>query len=446
MKRILKSLLSVLLSLGLAVGILYQGAPVKADSYPYLISVNKQMNTMTIYGKNKKGEYKVPVKAFVVSTGYATPIGNFKIEIQYRWKELIGGAWGQYCSRVTWDGIIIHSVWYYGPYAERQNSSKFNMLGTTNSNGCINLTVQDCKWIYDNCPVGTPIRIYNSSNPGPLGKPKMLKVPYSSGYDPTDRWTKGNPYNGKKPVIKGVKNRKVKYGEDFDIMKGVSAKNTTGYDATSLVTTTVKFAGKEVKRVNTKKAGIYKVTYAITDEIGRKAKEKAVITVVDNVKPVLKNVKNREVEAGTKINKETVLKGVTAKWHSTDLTKDIEVEIEETGEGRYKVTYTVKAPNGKQAKQKCIFTVLPGEEEEGLRFEGIEDKVLGFGSEVTTASALEGVRAYDGDNVISGDAINVVIDKLDSEEDYDIYKVTYTIENDINHLSEEAFIKVKRKE
>lgn len=440
MKKYFRQFLSFLLAIVLLGSSLYPSTMAKADSYPYLISVNKQMNTVTIYGKDDKGEYKVPVKAFICSTGYATPLGDFKIQIQYRWKELINGCWGQYSSRVTWDGIIIHSVWYYGPYAERQNGDKFNALGTTNSNGCINMTVQDCKWVYNNCPVGTPIHIYNSDNPGPLGKPEMLKVPHSIGYDPTDRWTPGNPYNEKKPIIKGVKNHKVKYGESYNVMDGISASNTTGYDATKLVTVEIKTNGKKIKKINSKKPGIYNVTYKITDQIGRKDKKTAVVTVVDNVKPEIKRVKDHTVPYGTKLNRETLMKNVRAKWHKVDLTDDVRVTVEKKRDGYYKVTYTVEAPNGKKAKAVCHYTV-----EDTLRFEGVGDRVLSEDSVVTTDSVLEGIKAFSGGNELPTSSVIVDISERPEEEEYNVYKVTYTIENKDSVLSEKAYFRVKKK-
>ena len=67
--------------------------------------------------------------------------------------------------------------------------------------GCIRLTVADAQWIYYNCPLGTSVEFYTSSNPGPLGKPGIQKVsnagdPYR-GWDPTDPDSR-NPWPQKK--------------------------------------------------------------------------------------------------------------------------------------------------------------------------------------------------------------------------------------------------------
>lgn len=158
---------------------------------PYRIKVNKQQNVVTVYKRNPKGRYK-PYKAFVCSTGTATPLGTFSLGAKYRWHELMGPSYGQYCTRI-YKGILFHSVWYYKPSKNTQSYVQYNRLGTTASHGCIRLTVAASKWIYDNCPSGTQVVIYNSSNPGPLGKPKARKMSGYMGWDPTDP-DPNNPY------------------------------------------------------------------------------------------------------------------------------------------------------------------------------------------------------------------------------------------------------------
>lgn len=156
----------------------------------YKIKVNKQQNVVTIYKKQKK-KYK-PYKAFICSAGHATPTGTFSLGQKYRWHELMGPSYGQYCTRIT-GSILFHSVWYYKTKKNTQSYVQYNRLGTLASHGCIRLTVADSKWIYENCPSGTKVTIYNSSNPGPLGKPKARKMSGYMGWDPTDP-DPANPY------------------------------------------------------------------------------------------------------------------------------------------------------------------------------------------------------------------------------------------------------------
>lgn len=64
--------------------------------------------------------------------------------------------------------------------------------------GCVRLQVADAKWIYDNCPGGTQVTIYEDwDSPGPLGKPEKLVDEITpethNGWEPTDP-AEGNPW------------------------------------------------------------------------------------------------------------------------------------------------------------------------------------------------------------------------------------------------------------
>lgn len=168
------------------------------DLLPYYIKINRQQNVITVYEKDETGEYTVPVRAILCSTGLynATPKGVFHLSNKYIWRELNGGVYGQYASRIT-GGVLFHSV----PYASKNKSTlywdKYNKLGQQASMGCVRLTVEDAKWIYDNCPSGTAVEVYDSEDPGPLGKPETLKLDkdnVNKGWDPTDP-DENNPWH-----------------------------------------------------------------------------------------------------------------------------------------------------------------------------------------------------------------------------------------------------------
>ncbi|MBR5126865.1 MAG: L,D-transpeptidase [Roseburia sp.] len=170
----------------------------KEELLPYYIKINRQQNVITIYEPDENGEYTIPVKAILCSTGLynATPRGVFHLSSKYIWRELHGGVYGQYASRIT-GGVLFHSV----PYASKNKSTlywdKYNKLGQQASMGCVRLTVEDAKWIYDNCPSGIAVEVYDSEDPGPLGKPETLKLDkdnVNKGWDPTDPDEK-NPWH-----------------------------------------------------------------------------------------------------------------------------------------------------------------------------------------------------------------------------------------------------------
>lgn len=176
----------------------------------YYIKVNNQANVVTIYTKDENGNYTVPYKAMICSIGTATPSAGNIYTIpsgkwdRWTWGQMEGGVWAQYYTRIK-GSILFHSV----PYTSKDKGTleywEYDKLGTKASAGCIRLTVQDAKWIYENCKPGTKVEFYEASNPGPLGKPVAQKISEDEavrGWDPTDPDNK-NPWRN---YVKEVKN------------------------------------------------------------------------------------------------------------------------------------------------------------------------------------------------------------------------------------------------
>ena len=166
------------------------------------------------------------------------------------------------------------------PYTIQSNDSletdQFNKLGSPASLGCVRLNVANVKWIYDNCPAGTKVTIYDdAANPGPLGKPETIKIPVNSpnaGWDPTDP-NPNNPWLKSKATIEGAKNITTKAGQKVDIKAGVTAKDTCGNDITSKMVT--------VGRYTFDQAGEYTIKYKVTDAIGSVAEVSVKLTVTE---------------------------------------------------------------------------------------------------------------------------------------------------------------------
>ena len=258
MRSILKRVLSIVITVTLLAGLWQPQVSYAANASTYYIKINRQQNCVTVYERDKDGKYTVPVKAMVCSTGAnkATPLGTFRIGGKYRWHELDGPVYGQYCSRIT-GHVLFHSVYY----------------STTDP----------------------------SSNPGPLGKPAPIRIDTSSrfrGWDPTDPdvrnpWPKDvkpkeekpkeeKPKEEKpkvvKPTIKGAKNKTLERGSaKSKITSGVSAVDGKGKKLK------VKVSGT----YNLNQEGKYKITYSATDASGNKAKKTVTITVKDTKAPVL---------------------------------------------------------------------------------------------------------------------------------------------------------------
>lgn len=219
----------------------------KKDNTPtYYIKVNYGAQVVNIYKKDDAGNYTVPVKAMVCSTGTATPTsGVYSIPARWEWLRLQGYVWGHYSTQIK-GNILFHSV----PYLEKGNPAsleywEYDKLGTSASAGCVRLKVIDAKWIYDNCGKGTKVEFYSDSNPGPLGKPSSKKISsYSNdlkNWDPTDP----NPNNPWKNYKESNKSSSGNTSNNSNTINNTVNKNntintnTTGNTVTNTTTNTV---------------------------------------------------------------------------------------------------------------------------------------------------------------------------------------------------------------
>ena len=138
-------------------------------------------------------------------------------------------------------------------------------MGKKVSLGCVRLTVKDAKWIYNNCPIGTQVEFYSSSNPGPLGKPTAMKISDAPsnirGWDPTDP-DKNNPWP---EYLEGLKNQ-----ENDD--KNNNDKPSTGNnDKTNEVDTNTTV--NEVTNTTTNETSGNTTTNTTTNETTNEAEE-----------------------------------------------------------------------------------------------------------------------------------------------------------------------------
>lgn len=239
----------------------------------YAIKVNRTANCVTVYTYDEKGKYTVPVRAMVCSTGLnnATITGDYTIGIKTEWLFLVGDVFGRYISGISGD-YLFHSVPYYTLNEQDLEVEEFNKLGEQASQGCVRLAVSDAKWIYDNCPTGTAVNIYDDAETaGPLGKPETIKITdFNNKWDPTDS-SKKCPYATATPTISGANDCTIKTGGNFYALAGVTAVDTCGNDISSEI--------KVVGNVVTTRKGKYKVTYSVTDVLKRTSSVTITVTV-----------------------------------------------------------------------------------------------------------------------------------------------------------------------
>lgn len=249
---------------------------------PYYVKVNRQRNVVTVYTLDEAGYYTRPVRAMLCSVGKNdwTPTGTFQTSDRYSWCALAGGVYGQYAYRIS-GPIMFHSVPYYTRNKDDLETKEYNKLGEAASLGCVRLSVLDAKWIFDNCPVGTIVTIYDSEYAGPLGVPvaEILDVEDErSCWDPTDPDIE-NPWNNGKPRLFCTDERIIERGYTWQQTCGILALDGQGNDITDQITV----EGK----VDVMTPGDYPVTYRVKDKEGNTASVQSMIRVKDTIAPEL---------------------------------------------------------------------------------------------------------------------------------------------------------------
>ena len=143
--------------------VLFSGDAQKALK-PYVLKVSTKDQRVYAYGLDDNNEYTVLVRTMKCSTGKdatPTPTGTFQSTTGpgARWHYFKKyKCWAQYAYYIEGD-IMFHSVLYNekdGPVTR----SSVNNLGRKASHGCVRLSVEDAKWIYQNCPAQTKIIVY----------------------------------------------------------------------------------------------------------------------------------------------------------------------------------------------------------------------------------------------------------------------------------------------
>ncbi|MEL7608669.1 MAG: L,D-transpeptidase [Bacillota bacterium] len=135
-----------------------------SDTYRIIVDIYHQV--VMVYTKDTNGEYTVPVRYMLCSTGLngATPIGDFKMDnYRVRFGRFANdGRCGQYWTQIQ-KRIYFHTTLYSQKSASTYLVDTYNKLGRPDSHGCVRLTVPDARWIYYNIAPDTQIEIRKGS-------------------------------------------------------------------------------------------------------------------------------------------------------------------------------------------------------------------------------------------------------------------------------------------
>ncbi|MCC0781711.1 DUF5011 domain-containing protein [Clostridioides sp. ES-S-0108-01] len=215
------------------------------------------------------------------------------------------------------------------------------------------------------------------------------------------------------PIISGADNKTINLLEELDLRDGVTAIDDIDGDLTdSIVIEGV---------VDNTIPGDNNIVYAVEDKSKNKSTVNRVITVVDNIAPILSGVEDCTVEYGSTFDSKA---GVTANDNiDGDLTSKIVIEgvVNTSVLGEQILTYKVSdvANNEASAVRKVtvVDTVKPV-------FSGIDDLTLNLNDDFDALEGVTAVDEVDGDltdliTVEGGDLVDTSVVKE--------YQVTYKV-------------------
>lgn len=260
-----------------------------AGSGLYKLAVNMETGCITVYTFNEENRYTIPVRAMICSMAEDTTI--YEDDVFYLmdesledkakqtdpWTEKVDGKYYRYSSSFSYGGETYRftSCAYDKKAPSALNTADYNKLGTNFTKGDIRLSVDDAKWIYNNCTKDTQIKfVTGTSNQDRLGIPKPMRIAADceiQTWDPTDN-NKDNPFLKKGPVFKGMEDMEVKLDEVCDLKGDVEIYDT----GNNLCDSNYQIHSK----VSRDKLGEYKVTYTYTDSLGRTGRADRIVRVV----------------------------------------------------------------------------------------------------------------------------------------------------------------------
>lgn len=136
---------------------------------PYYLYYEKGSFTLTVYGKDDNGDYTRVVRTIrAAHGGNKTPAGTFKLGGKERWHTFPNGGSAQYAVKYH-NKLYIHSSLYETEDPQTMWPKYYNGekgIGKASTGGCLRMTVAAAKFIYNNCPSGTILKIVNGSPKG----------------------------------------------------------------------------------------------------------------------------------------------------------------------------------------------------------------------------------------------------------------------------------------
>ena len=154
---------------------------------PYYIEVDKTHQIVTVYTTSASGRYDKVVRQMLCSTAQDPnkfPDGYWKLKedrctAKNIWRKMKSHGkdlYAQYATQITGD-FLFHSVPYTAKKKTSLDTKRYSKLGTADSGGCVRLTVENAKWISENCKPGTYVHMTEKTKNPALTKALKEQVP-----------------------------------------------------------------------------------------------------------------------------------------------------------------------------------------------------------------------------------------------------------------------------
>ena len=144
--------------------LLFSARALEGEEYVFPYKIVVDIGDQRVYVGKWTGEaYTELVKEMKCSTGKnetPTPTGTYQMDGKagdewYYFKEF--NCYAKWATRIV-GGILFHSITFN---SKKKQVGSESSLGHKASHGCVRLSIENAKWIYDNCPAGTTVVIQN---------------------------------------------------------------------------------------------------------------------------------------------------------------------------------------------------------------------------------------------------------------------------------------------
>ena len=292
--------------------------PIKAGKYEISINLNNCM--ISVIDKDMDRVIRMMPAAISNTIENGTYEPQEESECRFTWKA--DGDTGYYRYYTSFgNDIVFHS----SRYKEQHNKNSlvtedYNSIGTISETEGVTLTVEDAKWIYENCSSDSYITVISMES---HIKPGVIKIPDNMTWDPTEV-SKESPWC--QSEIKSLDCSdiiEIKSGDSENLIRNhIKAIDEKDVDISSYV--------KLLGDYNTDIPGTYDITLQIADIHGNVLTKNVSLVVIEpETEPATEDETESESESETETEDETMDITEESSESEKEAESESETELEE---------------------------------------------------------------------------------------------------------------------